>query len=146
MGGTAHSHGITPSPWPLTPWGTLSWGWCGLGRGEVPKLPHGLWSGVLDEEGQWFAGIKSSVSLAHCWFTSILGFYSQLLCYFLAFLRPRMRPGFIQPWHQMGLGCIQPWLRLSQALSSPSITAWLVLGPGGAWGGCERGWERDGEG
>lgn len=139
MGGTAHSHGITPSPWHSDPLGNTlgpSGGWCGLGRGEVPKLPRGLCSEVLDEEDQGFVGIKSSVSLARCWFISILGFYSQLLCYFLAFLRPRTRPGFIQPWHQTGLVCIQPWLRLRPGFVQPQhhSVAVAVAGTSGCLG------------
>lgn len=102
-----------------------------MGKAEVPKLPRGLYSEVLDEGSERSVGIKSGVSQARCWFISILGFCSQLLCYFLAFLKARMRPGFIQPWHQMGLGCIQPWLRMRPGFIQPRLCSVAVLGPRG---------------
>lgn len=54
VGGTARSHGVTPSPSHSDPWGhpgTVT----GLGRGEAPRVPPALCSEVLDER---FVGIK----------------------------------------------------------------------------------------
>lgn len=51
-----------------------------------------------------------------------------------------MRPGFIQPWHQLGLGCVQPWLRMRPGFIQPQHRSVAVLGPGAApaWGGSVR--------
>lgn len=115
----------------LTPWGTL---WAlhpaGVVWAGVKSPDCGLCSEVLDEEGERFVRMKCGVSLARSWFISILGFSSQHLCYFLAFLKPRMRPGFIQPWHQMGLGCIQPWLRMRPGFIQPRPRSMAVAGAG----------------
>lgn len=87
---------------------------------------------VLDEEGERFVGIKfPSTLLVHLhpwilWPNLFLGF-------------PEVRPGFIQPWHQLGLGCIQAWLRMRPGFIQAVAGTWGWPGPlpgvGQGWGG-----------